>query len=96
MTVYWFDDAPRGGCRVPKTWRVMYWSAGQWRTVRKAGQFGVKRNTHNHVKFAPVVTTMVRIEVELQTTFSGGILEARLLPRMVPKFNRGPRIDHAA
>lgn len=41
-TVYWFDDAPWGGCRVPKAWRIYYKdTAGEWCPVQNADSYGV-------------------------------------------------------
>jgi len=79
VSVYWFDDSPKGGCRVPRSWRVLYRDGKHWRPVQKAGEFGTKPNTLNGVAFTPVTTSEIRIEVQLQGKFSGGILEARLL-----------------
>ena len=33
-TVYWYDDGPWGGCRVPKSWRILY-QDGQGKVHRK-------------------------------------------------------------
>jgi len=76
VSVYWFDDARNGGgCRVPKSWRLLYQSGGQWKAVEGPSNFGTGLDQYNHVAFKPVTTTALRIEVLLQPQFSGGILE---------------------
>ena len=73
--VYWFDDTGAGSCRVPKSWRLLYRSGEQWKPVETESAFGTARDAYNRVKFKPVETTALRIEVVLQPEFSGGILE---------------------
>lgn len=73
--VYWFDDTGRGGCRVPKRWRLLYRDNGQWKPVKSTDSYGVKRDQFNTIAFEPVTTNGLRIEVELQPERSGGILE---------------------
>ncbi len=77
--VYWFDDEPSGGqCRVPASWRVLWWDGKRWQPVRDASEYGVRKDQFNRVKFAPVETTMLRVEAQLKAGFSGGILEWRV------------------
>ncbi|MGB2822698.1 MAG: beta-L-arabinofuranosidase domain-containing protein [Phycisphaerae bacterium] len=79
VEVYWFDDKPRGGgCRAPKSWRVAYKAGEEWRPVAGASEYGTKINQYNEVTFDAVTTTALRIEVQLQPKFSGGILEWRV------------------
>ena len=76
--VYWFDDTGKGQCRVPKSWRLLWRDGDQWRPVEGAGAYGVERDKLNLVTFQPVTARAIRIEVQLQPGFSGGILEWRL------------------
>ncbi len=89
MSVYWFDDAPRGGCRVPASWGVEYRDGDTWRSIEVSGQFGTRPDAFNDVTFTPVVAAEMRINVQLQREFSGGILEARLLAT-APRGDLGP------
>jgi len=73
--VYFFDDTGSGGCRIPKSWRLLYKDAGQWKQVSNAGRYGLEKDKFNNVKFDPVQTSSLRLEVQLQPGFSGGILE---------------------
>jgi uncharacterized protein len=76
--IYWFDDTGHGGCRVPQSWRLCYKSGGEWKPVSPAGPYSTERDRFNRVTFAPVTTTALRLEVQLQPNFSGGILEWQL------------------
>ncbi len=76
VSVYWFDDRPRGGrCRIPESWRLMVRKGRDWVEVKARGKYGVERDRFNKVQFDPVVTTALRIEVKLQAEYSSGILE---------------------
>jgi hypothetical protein len=73
--LFWYDDEPAGGCRLPQSWRLFYRANNEWKPVSNPGHFGVSKDIFNQVNFNPVKTTAVKIEVELQPDFSGGILE---------------------
>jgi len=76
VSVYWFDDEPvKRHCRAPKSWRLLYRDGEKWRPVEGASAYGTALNKYNHVTFTPVTTTALRIEVELDPPWSGGILE---------------------
>lgn len=75
-TVYWFDDAPRGGhCRVPKQWQVQFRDGERWVPVAEPSGYGVAKDAPQKVRFAPVTTTALRLVVRLQDGWSGGLLE---------------------
>jgi len=76
--VYFFDDTGRGGCRTPKSWRLLYKDGEKWKPISNASGYGVEKDKFNSVKFDPVSTTSLRLEVQLQPDFSGGILEWRV------------------
>ena len=78
VEVYWFDDTGIGRCRVPASWRVLYRSGAEWRPVQTEDQPGVGKDRFERVRFAPVRTTALRLEVRLQPEWSGGILEWRV------------------
>jgi uncharacterized protein len=71
--LYWFDDTGQGSVRVPAAWRLLYKDGDQWKPVQTNDEFGVARNQFNTVKFTPVTTTMLRVEVQAQSNFSIGI-----------------------
>lgn len=75
-TVYWYDDAPWGGCRVPQRWKVYYKDAqGQWQAVKGADKYGVAKGTGNTVNFDPVKTKAVKLEVVQPADNSSGLFE---------------------
>lgn len=76
--VYWFDDTGKGQCRIPKSWRLLYLEDARWKVVPDANSAAAARDEWNQMRFQPVKTTALRIEVELQPGFSGGILEWRV------------------
>jgi hypothetical protein len=80
VEVYWFDDAPNGGCRAPDSWKVLYKDGAEWKEVARPTAAGVEVNTYNRVSFDPVTTTAVRLDVQLKAGYSGGILEWNLGP----------------
>jgi hypothetical protein len=74
-SVYWFDDGPWGGCRIPQSWRILYKSGNKWIPVKAAGNYTVKKDEVNTVKFKTVTTKALRLEVNLPKEFSSGIFE---------------------
>jgi hypothetical protein len=78
VEVYWFDDTGAGQCRIPKAWRVLYRAAAEWKPVANAQSQTLSKDAWNRMTFDPVDTSALRLEVELQPGFSGGILEWRV------------------
>jgi hypothetical protein len=78
--VYWFDDTGHGGCRVPASWKLLYKDGDSWKPVEGASAYGVQADRFNRATFKPVRTTGLRLEVQLQKEFSGGILEWEVGP----------------
>ena len=87
VEVYWFDDRPGGGCRVPESWSLSYDTGYVWMPVSGATAFGVERDRYNKVSFKPVVARALRIDVKLDQGKSGGILEWRVNGR-TPKLGK--------
>ena len=73
--VYWFDDTGRGGVRVPKSWRLLYKDGNDWKPVETSGEYGVARDAYNTVRFKPVTTTALRLELVMQPNVSAGVQE---------------------
>ena len=75
-SVFWYDDAPWGGCRVPKSWKIYYKDAtGEWAEVTGADKYGVAKGTGNTVNFDPVNTTAVKLEIVQPDDNSSGLFE---------------------
>jgi len=75
VSVYWYDDTGFGQCRVPQSWSVQYLAGTNWVPVSGASGFGVASNQFNTMQFNPVQTTAIRLNVQLKSGYSGGILE---------------------
>lgn len=78
VEVYWFDDTGQGECRVPESWQVFYQAGETWKPVQNLGLYGIEKDTYNTVKFRPVETKALRLEIQLQKDFSAGIQEWRV------------------
>jgi hypothetical protein len=76
--LYWFDDTPNGGVRVPASWRILYRVAGEWKQIENSGVWPVEKDKFNLITFKPVVTTGLRLEVDFQPGFSAGIQRWRV------------------
>lgn len=75
-TVYWYDDAPWGSCRLPRSWKVYYKNeAGEWTPVPEADAYPVSKGNPNTVHFAPVSTPAVKLEVVLPEKYAAGMYE---------------------
>jgi hypothetical protein len=73
--VYWFDDRPDGGCRIPDSWKVLYKDGDLWKPVKLKGEYAIKINDWDEVEFEPVQTTALKLQVQLSKEFSSGIYE---------------------
>ena len=73
--VYWFDDGPFGGCRIPAAWRVEYLTGGVWRPVEPIGSYTITRDAWDTLRFRPVTTTALRLNVRLPERHSSGVHE---------------------
>ena len=75
-TVYWYDDGPWGGCRVPQSWRILYQDAqGQWQPVTGADGYPTDKGSACTVNFDPVKTKALRLEVVLPVDNAAGLFE---------------------
>jgi DUF1680 family protein len=77
--VYWWDERRiNAHCRVPRAWRLLHRTADGWVPVSGVGTYGTELDRFNRVTFDPVETRALRLEVQLQPEWSGGILEWRV------------------
>jgi DUF1680 family protein len=71
--VFWYEDGHPGGCRLPIEWTLRYLAGGEWCEISNVhispGQ-GVSK-----LEFEPVMAEGLRLELQLQPSFSGGIFE---------------------
>lgn len=78
VQVYWFDNTTDR--KAPKSWRILAKQNGQWNPVEAPSDYGIKLDTFNEVKFKPVETDSLRLEVHLQDGVAAGIHEWRVMP----------------
>jgi hypothetical protein len=71
--LYWFDDTGRGGVRVPQSWRLLYKDGNDWKPVEASTPYGVAKDQFNIVRFAPVSTSALRLELVMQPNLSAGV-----------------------
>ena len=79
VEVYWFDDTPKGKCRLPDSWKVQWRPAkdAAWRDAGVAGP--CEKDRFCAVDFpTPVKAQAIRLAVKLRKGFSAGILEYRV------------------
>ncbi|MBQ9636624.1 MAG: glycoside hydrolase family 127 protein [Prevotella sp.] len=75
-TVYWYDDQPWQGCKVPDSWKLYYKDEqGEWQPVQNPDQYPVLKGAPCTVNFDPVSTTAVKLEVKLPEHKSAGVFE---------------------
>lgn len=75
-TIYWYDDAPWGDCRVPQSWKLYYKDDNSnWQPVANTRPYGLEKGEANMVSFTPVKTTAIKLEVVQQEKNSAGLFE---------------------
>ncbi|HRW97471.1 MAG TPA: glycoside hydrolase family 127 protein [Bacteroidales bacterium] len=75
VRVYWFDDGPDGGCRIPASWRVLYNHGNEWKEVQNLSDYTITKDAYDEVKFEAVSTQAIKLEVKLQKEYSSGVHE---------------------
>lgn len=76
VKVYWFDDEDlNAGCRVPKSWKLMYKSGNNWKEVEAKGDYGTKKDQFNELSFTPVKTTALKLVIVQKDDWSAGVQE---------------------
>jgi uncharacterized protein len=73
--VYWYDDGPFGGCRIPAQWKIYYKKDGEWVPVKNTAAYELAKDKLNTVRFEPVTTTALKLEVQLPEKHSTGVHE---------------------
>ncbi|MCB9501024.1 MAG: glycoside hydrolase family 127 protein [Deferribacteres bacterium] len=76
--VYWFDDTGQGECRIPKSWRIMYFEDGEWKKAYAPEGYPIAKDEYNEAVFETVRTKSLRLEVEAQEGWAGGVYELKI------------------
>ena len=75
-SVFWYDDGPWGGCRVPQSWRILYRNSnGKWLPVENLTEYRAKKGVSNYVSFKAITTDALKMEIDLPEKNSTGIFE---------------------
>jgi DUF1680 family protein len=74
-SVYWYDDGPDGGCRIPDEWKVLYLSGNVWKPVKAKTEYKITKDGWNSVSFDAVRATAIKLKVKLNKDFASGIYE---------------------
>jgi len=75
IAVYWFDD--KGGVRLPKAVRILYWDGKAFAPVKKPVGLGLEGDKYNTTTFAKVTTSKLKLEFD-SSGQSTGILEFKV------------------
>ena len=73
--VYWFDDGPFGGCRIPTAWELEYKNGDNWLPVKTKMEYTITKDNWDILEFEPVITSGMRLKIKLPKEASSGIHE---------------------
>ncbi len=76
--VYWYDDGPFGGCRIPISYKLYYRSGNEWLPVKNTSPYVITKDGFNKLEFEKVKTTGMKLEFQLPADNSTGIHEWKL------------------
>src|ERR1700735_4456045 len=77
--VFWAADAGRRiNTQLPVCWKGQYKGSDDWKDVQHEEQSPIAADTFNHTTFEPVTTTGIRLQVQLETDATAGLLQWRL------------------
>jgi len=76
--VYWAADADGGECALPSSWWLEWWDGAAWKPVAGPPAYPIAKDQFNAVRFSPVRTTAIRLQVATQGRQPAGILEWRI------------------
>lgn len=74
-SVYWYDDGPWGGCRIPASWKVYYKKGEEWIAVKNTSPYSITKDKYDTVQFEPVTTSALKIEIQQPVEYSAGMHE---------------------
>src|SRR5437588_8650137 len=76
--VYGAADAGWGGCALPALWSLHWWDGSEWKPVEGVARYPTEKDKFNRVRFSPVRTDAIRLQVLEQGRQPAGILEWRI------------------
>ncbi len=78
VEIYWFDDTGTGECRIPQSLKVLYKDGDKWSTVYSPDKYNIEKDKFNSIVFETVRTSSLKIEIQSQKEFAGGIHEIKI------------------
>lgn len=75
VQIYWFDDGPHGGCRIPASWEVQYKKGKKWKSVKNTTNYTITKDAWDEVNFKSVKTEALRVLVQLPKDYAAGLYE---------------------
>jgi len=78
VEIFWFDDTGIGECRIPQSWKVFYKEGENWKPVYSPDKYVIEKDKYNSITFETVRTKSLKIEIESQKDFAGGIHEIKI------------------
>ncbi len=63
--VYWSERMRGIPLKRPKSWKLLYKDGDAWRPVKTGDEYAVHLDQANRVRFTPIETTAVRLEIEM-------------------------------
>ncbi len=73
--IYWFDDGPDGGCRIPDKYEILYLYGNVWEPVDVKTPYSITKDGWDSLSFSPVKARAVKLKVKLNKDFASGIYE---------------------
>lgn len=77
VDVYWLEKEDTV-FQLPESWRLIYFSNGEWLPVEMPEEPEITAGEYNSVRFEPISTTALRLELKLRDQQGGGIHEWRV------------------
>lgn len=74
-SVYWYDDGPFGGCRIPASAKLLYKEGDNWVPVKNLAPYAPIKDKYDVVKFEPIKTKALRMEIKLPKNYATGVHE---------------------
>lgn len=75
VKVYWFDDGPNGGCRIPSAWKLQYRMNEAWWDIVPTEDYPITKDDWDTVQFTPVKTDALRLIIDLPEAHATGLYE---------------------
>lgn len=75
VSVFWFDDTGFGATRFPGSWSIVYRKDDEWQPVENIDPYTVVKDDFTQVRFKPVSTDGLRLNISTSNRMAFGILE---------------------